>query len=125
VGKDEDVQAMACLLKRCEVRDRCKLSKDDVLLTWIRNRKTCQALLIYTTRKDGKLSRPATRRRAHDQLTTATSPTQTSIQGSRLMQCKSSAILVSAAKEIRLVEIYMLNMKVDSGATLLIYLREW
>jgi hypothetical protein len=40
------------------------------------------------------------------------------------MQCKNSAILVSAAKEIRLVEIYMLNMKVDSGATLLIYLRE-
>lgn len=63
-------------------------------------------------------------RPAHDQLTTATSPTQTSIQGSRLMQCKSSAILVSAAKEIRLVEIYMLNMKVGSGVTLLIHLGE-
>ena len=74
--------------------------------------------------KDGKLSRPATRRRAHDQLATMTSPRQTSTRGSRLMQRKICAILVSAAKEIRLVEIYMLNMKVGSGVTLLIHLGE-
>jgi len=40
------------------------------------------------------------------------------------MQCKSFAILVSAAKEIRLVVIYMLNMVLDSGDAFLIYLRE-
>lgn len=111
MGKDEDLQAMACLLRICEVRDRCKFSEDEVLLTWIRNRKTCQALLIYTTRKYGKLSRPATRRRAHDQLATTTSPRQTSTWGIRLMQRKNCAILASAVKEIRSVVIYMLNKK--------------